>query len=76
MKKSFADEAGVLGAEPLGVGVMEDPAYRGCNQGEASPSSPVFLHFLVISGWKLVTFSTLLCYLSCRNILLNRGSKK
>ena len=35
--KFFADEFGVLGAEPLGVGVMEDPAYQGCNQGEASP---------------------------------------
>lgn len=32
--KFFADESGVLGAEPLGVGVMEDPAYRGCNQGD------------------------------------------
>ncbi len=31
-------ESGVLGAEPLGVGVMEDTVCRGCNQGETSPS--------------------------------------
>ena len=54
IRQKFADEFFVrilfnsrfLRAEPLGEGVAEDPAKRGCRQGEASPFFENSLPFL------------------------------